>query len=281
MLHPRPDLRDQPLSPSPGRVMALATCLLGHVACVSPAPGATGVELLWSVPEGNQADVPGLDPAERLRSCAGARLGLVEVELQDMDAAERHQTFSFTCAAGNPPSATRIAEPPEIFIDLRDGRYTLDLRWFGSARDLEAAPLLGTTRQTLEVTADTIVAVELELQTPLLPWTLDLRGTAACEQLTLEILYADPAADLLDPDPALPTQSPQYRHNLRSEQGLHIGGPIPCASLSDGLQRFLDLDRGAYRLLLDIDGRRCEQGFLVDQDSAPLAVDLAKPGCAG
>ncbi|MBA3546805.1 MAG: hypothetical protein H0T76_10010 [Nannocystis sp.] len=242
-----------------------------------PAPGATGIELLWSVPEGNQADAPALDPAGRLRSCAGARLGHVEAELRDMDAAERHQTFSFTCAAGNPPSATRIAEPPEIFIDVRDGRYTLDLRWFGSARDLDAAPLLGTIHQTLAVTADTIVPVELELRTPLLPWALDLRGTAACEQLTLEILYADPAADLLDPDPALPA----YRHNLRSEQGLHFGGPIPCASLSDGLQSFTDLDRGAYRLLLDIDGRRCEQGFLVDQDSAPLAVDLAKPGCAG
>ena len=242
-----------------------------------PAPGATGIELLWSVPEANQADGAPPEFAKRLRSCAGGRLGLVEAELQDLDAGERHQTFTFACAAGNPPSATRVAEPPEIFIDLRDGRYTLDLRWFAAARDLEAAPLLGSTRQTIEVTADAILPVELDLQTPLLPWALDLRGTAACEQLTLKILYADPAADLLDPDPALAI----YRDALGSEQGLQFGGPVACASLSDGLQSFTDLDRGAYRLHLDVDGRRCDLDFLVDQDSALLAVDLAKPGCAG
>lgn len=278
MLHPRPDLR----RPVTARSLAFATCLAGQVACVLPDHGATGIELQWVVPEGNQADAPALDPSTRLRSCEGARLGLVEAELTDLDAADRRRTFSFACETGNPPLATRIAEPAEIFIDLRDGRYRLDLRWFAADRDLEAAPLLGTAAQTVEVRAGSVLPVELTLATPLLPWTLDLRGTAACEQLTLEILYADPAADLLaaDTDVAEPDAA-RYRNELRSEQGLRLGGPIACASLSDGLHRFLDLDRGAYRLRLDVDGRTCERDFLVDPTSAPLAVDLAKPGCAG
>lgn len=275
MLHPRPDLRRQPLSPR-ALGLALATCLFGQIACVLPDPGATGIELLWAVPEVNRADAPSPGPA-RLRSCSGARLGRVEAELRDLDADGRQRTFSFACAAGNPPSAARVADLPEIFIDLREGRYRLDLRWFAATRELDDAALLGTSQQTLQVAADTILLVELELGTPLLPWTLDLSGTAACEQLTLEILYADPAADLLDPDPA----ADRYRNALRSEQGLLVGRPIPCASLSDGPQTFADLDRGAYRLRLDVDGRRCELDFLVDHDSPALPVDLAKPGCAG
>jgi len=277
MLHPRPELLSR-LAPRSGRgpSLALATCLSGHVACVLPDPGATGIELLWAAPEGNQADAGGADPASRLRSCAGARLGRVEAELQDLDATARRRTFSFDCAAGNPPSATRVAETPEIFIDLRGGRYRLHLRWF-AAGDPGPAPLLGTSTQTVEVADDAILLVELELATPLLPWTLDLRGTAACEQLSLELRYADPAADLLDPEPAVA----RYRSGLRSAQGLLLGGTTPCADLSDGLHRFADLDRGAYRLLLEVDGRSCARDFLVDHDSATLAVDLAKPGCAG
>lgn len=276
MLRPRPDLR---LS------LALAawfTWLMGQLACVLPDAGPTGVELLWVVPEGNAADLPALDPATRLRSCAGARLGRVEAELRDLDAEGSQRTFAFACATGNPPLATRVAEPPEIFIDLRDGRYRLDLRWFAATREPDRAPLLGASSRTLEVADGNILPVELTLATPLLPWDLDLRGTAACTQLTLEILYADPAADLLTHDPdAAPASADRYRGALRSEQGLGLGAPVACASLSDGLQRFPDLDRGAYRLRLDVDGRRCERDFLVDADGAPLAVDLAKPGCAG
>jgi hypothetical protein len=266
------------------RSLAFATCLIGHVACVLPDQGATGIELLWRVPEGNQADAPTLDPATRLRSCEGARLGLVEVELTDLDASDRHRTFSLGCTAGNPPLATRIAEPAEIFIDLRDGRYRLDLRWFAATRDLAAAPQLGDSTQTIEIQSGNILPLELPLATPLLPWSLDLRGTAACEALTLEILYDEPT-DLLvaetaaEPEPDAPPV--RYRNDLRSEQGLRVGDPIACASLSDGPQSFTDLDRGAYRLRLDVDGRSCELGFLVETSSEPLVVDLAKPGCAG
>ena len=266
------------------RSLAISTCLIGQVACVLPDQGATGVELQWLVPEGNLADAPTLDPATRLRSCDGARLGAIEAELTDLDEPGRSRTFSYTCMAGNPPLAARIAEPAEIFIDLREGRYRLDLRWFAASRDLAAAPQLGASTQTVEVAAGRVLPLELELKTPLLPWSLDLRGATACEQLTLEILYADPA-DLLAPEMA-PTAEPdapasRYRNDLRSEQGLRVGDSLACASLSDGLQRFTDLDRGAYRLRLEIDGRTCERDFLVDTADEPLVVDLAKPGCAG
>jgi hypothetical protein len=281
MLHPRPELR--PVSPT--RSLAFATCLIGQAACVLPDQGATGVELQWVVPEGNLADAPTLDPATRLRSCDGARLGAIEAELTDLDESGRSRTFGYACMAGNPPLATRIAEPAEIFIDLREGRYRLDLRWFAASRDLAAAPQLGASTQTIEVTAGRVLPIELELNTPLLPWSLDLRGATTCDRLTLEILYDDPAADLLVPEaaPAVEPDAPpsRYRNDLRSEQGLRVGDSIACASLSDGLQRFTDLDRGTYRLRLEIDGRTCERDFLVDTAGEPLVVDLAKPGCAG
>lgn len=282
MLHPRPELR-RPLTSA--RSLALVTCLAGQVACVLPDQAATGLELQWIVPEGNQADAPTLDPTTRLRSCDGARLGAIEAELSDLGAADRRRTFRYTCMTGNPPLATRIAEPAEIFIDLREGRYRLDLRWFAASRDLEAAPLLGDSTQTIEVTAGNVLPVELTLTNPLLPWSLELRGAAACERLTLEILYADPAADLLPPEAAAASEADppptRYRNALRSEQGLRVGDSVACASLSDGLQSFTNLDRGAYRLRLEIDGRTCERDFLVEAAGEPLVVDLAKPGCAG
>lgn len=270
MLHPRPQLR---LS------LALGTCLIGQVgllACVLPRDAATGIELRWRLPEGNLADAPAVAPGDRLRTCHGARVAHVRARLTDHADPERQRSFDYRCEAGDDPPADRVTEPAEIYVDLRPGHYDLDLRWHDDA-DRE----LGSRQETVEVEPDTLLPLDLELDGPLLPFTLDLRGTAACTQLGLEIFYADPGRDLHElPDAA----AGRYRSDLVSDAGLALAeprAPLACATLVDGPQLFRDLDRGAYRLRLTVDGRACELGFIVDAASTPLSVDLAKPGCAG
>lgn len=271
MLHPRPELR---LSRYP--LLALATCLFGQVACILPRDPATGIELRWRLPEANLADAPAVAAGDRLRTCSGARVARMNAELQDHDVPERRRSFAYDCDAGDASPADRVREPAAIFIDLRPGSYDLDLRWHD-----DAGHELGQLQETVQVEPDTLVPLDLALVSPLLPWTLDLRGTAACTELSLEIFYDDPTLDLHElPEAA----EAHYRSELVSDAGLRLAdpqAPIACASLVDGPQRFRDLDRGAYRLRLHVDGRACELGFLVDAAAPPLAVDLAKPGCAG
>ena len=286
MLHPRPQLR---LS------LALRTCLIGQVtglihigmtlagmtlagplACILPRDAATGIELRWRLPEGNLADAPAVAPGDRLRTCSGARVARVRALLVDRADRGRRRSFDYLCDAGDDPPADRVTEPAEIYVDLRPGRYDLDLRWQDDA-DQE----LGSRQQIVEVEPDTLLPLDLDLTSPLVPWTLELRGTAACTQLALEIFYADPTHDLHDlPDAA----DGRYRSDLVSDGGLALAdpqAPLACDALVDGPQLFRDLDRGAYRLRLTVDGRACELGYIVDAAATPLSVDLAKPGCAG
>ncbi|MBK7827866.1 hypothetical protein [Nannocystis sp.] len=269
MLHPGPELRL-----SPYFLLALGTCLFGQVACILPRDPATGIELRWRLPEANLADAPAVAAGDRLRTCSGARVARVRAELQDHDAPERRRSFDYDCDAGDASPADRVREPAAIFIDLRPGNYDLDLRWHD-----DAGHELGQLQETVQVEPDTLVPLDLALVSPLLPWTLDLRGTAACSELSLEIFYDDPTLDLHE----LPeTADGRYRSELVSDAGLRLTDPpIACAELVDGPQRFRDLDRGAYRLRLNVDGQDCELGFLVDAAAPPLSVDLAKPGCAG
>lgn len=268
MLHPRPQLR---LS------LALGTCLLGQVlagpsACILPRNTATGIELRWRLPEGNLADAPSVAAGDRLRTCSGARVARVRAELVDRADHERRRSFEYACDAGDDPPADRVTEPAEIFIDLRPGSYDLDLRWLD---DVDRQ--LGQRLEPVEVEPDTLLPLDLDLVGPLLPWTLDLQGTSACTQLSLEIFYDDPIHDLHGSQAA----EGLYRSNLVSDRGLALVGPLACDTLVDGPQVFPDLDRGAYRLRLSVDGRACELGFIVDTAASPLSVDLAKPGCAG
>lgn len=273
MLHPRPQLRLN---------LALGTCLIGQLvagplACILPRDTATGVELRWRLPEGNRADAgeatADAAPDARLRTCSGARVARVHARLVDRADRERDREFDYSCDAGDDPPAERLTEPAEIFVDLRPGRYDLDLRWQDAA-----GRELGQRQEVVQVEPDTLLPLDLELTSPLVPFTLELRGSAACTQLALEIFYADPEHDLHDP------AEPRYRSALVSDTGLALAtpdAPLACAALVDGPQVFPDLDRGAYRLRVTVDGRRCDREFVVDEPAAPLPVDLAKPGCAG
>ncbi len=283
MLHARPHLRRAVSRP---RAAALAGCIgLSGISyfgsgCTLPRDGATGLELRWQLPEGGLADDPGIS-LPRLRSCSGALVTDVVAELVDQGEPSRRRTFMYPCEVGEADPAELVTEAARIFIDLRPGVYTLALRWADEPgeRDADGARReLGALERTVTIVADSLTALDLDLTRPLLPWTLDLRGSATCTQAALEIYYDDPNADLHD----LPEQAAgRYRTGLVSDRGLALGAVVPCALLVDGPQRFPALDRGRYRLRLAVDARVCERGFTVDEAAAPLAVDLAKPGCAG
>lgn len=245
----------------PGLLVGLAL-----VACVLPTGGATGVEITWTLREANAVDGP---DARRLRTCPGA--GLERVELDVVDAAEptRAATFTHPCAAGNPDPDTRATEPPEIFIDLRAGAYDL----VATGLDRADAPRTSADAAA-EVDAHAITAVELELARPLRPLELELTG--ACGTLTAAVRYADPAADLFLADPAAPP--PVYREKLQTDRGLRLGGGSqPCAGLV-GLHS-VGIDPGRYLLDLAVDGRSCLLPLAVEDSPVRLALDLEKPAC--
>lgn len=251
MLRPRPEL------------LAL---ILG--ACVLPAGGAGGVEVLWSLRESNGVD--GAD-ARRLRTCAGADVDEVQLSLRDAADPSRATSQRLPCTAGNPPPEARASETPEIFLDLRAGRYELGADALGAAgQDLAAQD------EVVDLGRRSVVLVDLELVRPTQPLTIELGG--ACERLALALRYADPERDLQPDGEPLPTL---YRRALRSDRGLPLdGSEQPCLDPL-GAHRVADLDPGSYLLDLRVDGRACQIPLDVGDSPAHLAVDLENPGCDG
>lgn len=251
MLRPRPEL------------LAL---ILG--ACVLPAGGAGGVEVLWSLREQNGVDGDG---ARRLRTCAGAGVDEVHLALRDAADPARSSSQRFPCPAGNPPPEARARETPEIFLDLRAGRYELGVDALDGAGEALAA-----VDEVLDLGRHAVVLVDPELARPLQPLTIQLGG--GCERIALALRYADPERDLHpdgQPVPAL------YRQALRSDRGLPLdGSERPCPDPL-GAHRVDDLDPGAYLLELRVDGRTCPIPLHVGDSPAHLAVDLENPGCDG
>lgn len=251
MLRPRPEL------------LAL---ILG--ACVLPAGGAGGVEVLWSLREQNGADGEG---ARRLRTCTGAGVDEVLLALRDAADPTRATAERFPCPAGNPSPEARASETPEIFLDLRAGRYELRLDALdGAGQGLAAAD------EALDLGRRAVLLVEPELARPVQPLTIELVGE--CERLALALRYADPERDLHPDGQPLPGL---YRQALRSDRGLPLdGSERPCPDPL-GKHRVDDLDPGAYLLDLRVDGRACPIRLDVGDSPAHLAVDLENPGCDG
>lgn len=256
MLRPRPDL---------------LVALLASSGCVLPAGGASGVEVTWSLREGNAVDG---DDARRLRTCAGAGVDRVIVAAGDTADTARQRTDEHACAAGNPPPTARATEVPEIFLDLRAGRYALA----ATAIDAGDRPRASATT-VVAVEQHAILAVDISLGRPLQPLELTL-AAPTCDRLTAALRYADPAADLHLDDPDAPPAV--YRAALASDRGLGLGGvEQPCAGVPGGLHRVADLDPGRYVLDLAVDGRTCELPVVVEDSPVQLALDLEKPACGG
>lgn len=259
MLRPRPDL-----------LVALATA----AGCVLPAGGASGVEVTWSLREANAVDG---DDTRRLRTCGGADLGRVVLDVTDTGDPERRRSFPHDCAAGNPSPAARATEVPEIFLDLRAGEYALTATAEGPAEAPRA--VAAATATTATVAQHAILALDVELARPLQPLELDLLP-GGCDRLTADLRYADPAADLYADDPDAPPTT--YRAALESDRGLRLGGhEQACAAVQAGLHRVPDVDPGRYVLHLAVDDRTCAVPVVVEDSPVRLALDLEKPACGG
>lgn len=255
------------LRPRPRLLVALAA----PFGCVLPAGGASGVEVTWSLREANAVDG---DDARRLRTCSGADLDRVVLDVTDAADPERRRSFTHDCATGNPSPAARATEVPEIFLDLRAGEYALTATAEGPA---EAARAVAAATATVEQHA--ILALDVELARPLQPLELDLQP-GGCDRLTADLRYADPAADLYLDDPAAPPTT--YRAALETDRGLRLGGlDQACAAVQAGLHTVPGLDPGRYVLHLAVDGRTCALPVVVEDSPVRLALDLEKPACGG
>lgn len=250
--------------------LLLGTWLFGP-SCVLPAGGASGVEVTWTAREANAVDG---DEARRARTCRGAGLARVALEVVDTDTPARARVFHHGCEAGNPDPETRAVEPPEIFLDLRAGTYALTASGRGPAGDDEVR---AAAVAVAEVEARALVAVDLELVRP--PQPLDLVLSGACGELALGLHYADPAADLSLADAEAPPSL--YRLGLASDRGLALGGQARACAGLEGRHRVPEVDPGRYRLDLVIDGRACSRSLIVEDSPVELALDLENPACDG
>jgi hypothetical protein len=242
-------------------------------ACVLPADDPTGLEMSWSFFEANEADG---DEGVRARTCVGSGVDRVAVSIVDRDDSARHGIFRFDCDRGYQTQADLQIESSDAFVELRGGTYEVVLRDDATSEDLES--------RTIDISSSGVTIEVWELSPPTSTWTAELLGAGACQQLTLRLFYDDAEAMLAEPptdEEGAPLET-IYREALVSDRMLPVGGtPVPCAAALDGTHVFVDVDRGAYRLEIDVDGIVCALPVEIDQGGAQTTLDLANLPCAG
>lgn len=260
----------------PWSAVLLLACVGG---CVYPATEPTGVELSWRFVE---HDAPEGETERRARSCAGAVAEQLAFEIADVDAPRRHGIFRFDCATGYQTGIELQTEASDAFVRLDPGTYAFGVLVVDDASNAQLAERV--VEREVEV-AERGVTVEVwQLERAPVAFTLELRGTEACESLALSLVYAAPEVDLPDqPPPAQDDPPLLYRAGLQSDRALPVGGEaVACEAALAGVHRFEAVDRGEYRLALDVDGRACEVPIdLRGPDGATSVIDLASLPCGG
>jgi hypothetical protein len=261
------------------RPTAWLSLALAAGGCVYPATEPTGVELSWRFVE---HDIEGeADEGPRVRSCLGASAEQVAFEIADLDDPRRHGIMRFDCATGFQTGIALQTSASDAFVRLDPGRYSFGVLVIDDASNAQEHERV--TERELDV-ADRGVTVELwELRRAPVTWTLELHGADACERLALSLVYATPELDLAD-EAADEDEPPLlYRSGLQSDRELPVGGQAtPCGAGLEGVHVFEGVDRGGYRLELDVDGRRCDVGVdLRGPDEATSVIDLASTACDG
>lgn len=250
----------------------MVVALLG--GCVFPSDQPTGLELSWFFLESNQVDG---EEGVRVRSCIGANVERMLVQITDTKAELRRGHFNYGCSEGFQTAAEFRTDSSDAFVALKTGNYRVSVdTLLGDAttrvRELEVN--IQGREPTLE---------QLELALDARPWVLELRGTQGCTEVTLDLRYADAEQDLALPerDEAGEIVDLRYRQNLVSDSGLSLAG---AAVLCDGLAEdhtFEGVDLGLYRLVVGVDGQVCELNVAIDPGSESTVIDLANLGCAG
>ncbi len=250
--------------------------------CVFPSRDVTGMELAWTLSETNTLQG---DEYRRIRSCEGAFVTQVQVDIHDLNHEERRRTFAYDCEQGFQTPEQAHVSSSDVFVSLRPGKYQVELT---AMDDPEARQRAGEPqtriRTPFEVTvSDKSVAVlSADLSAAVVSVTLDLAHVEACERLVARLVYADPEHDLpgygwKQGDPAV-----LYREGLRSsgsEDSLVLDGTEhDCRALVDGAHVFSNVDVGHYTLELSIDRQSCTLDLWVEGELS-AALDLADLAC--
>jgi hypothetical protein len=257
----------------------LPLLVLVATGCVYPATEPTGVELSWRFVE---HDTPEGEEAPRVRSCAGASAEQIAFEITDLDEPRRHGIMRFDCATGFQTAVQLQTAASDAFVRLDPGSYSFGVLAIDDAANAQLGELV--MEREVDV-ADRGVTVEIwELQRAPVPWTLELHGADACEELALSLVYTAPEDDLPDHAPTDDDAPPLlYRAELRSDKELAVGGQATACDVAlEGVHRFESVDRGDYLLELDVDGRACAVRVdLRGPDGATSVIDLASMPCDG
>ena len=252
---------------------------LGLAGCVYPATEPTGVELSWRFVE---HDTPADEEEPRVRSCAGALTEQLAFEIVDDDEPRRHGIMRFDCATGFQTAVQLQTAASDAFVQLDPGSYSFAVLAIDDAANAQLAePVMA---RDVDVNERGVTVEIWELQRAPVPWTLELHGADACEELALSLVYAAPADDLPEQAPIEDGAPPLlYRTDLESDRELPAGGQAtPCEAALDGVHRFESVDRGDYLLELEVDGRACAVRVdLRGRDGATSVIDLASLPCQG
>lgn len=249
----------------------IAALLLG--GCVFPSDSPTGIEFSWALFEGEPSDG---DEGRRVLTCAAQGVGTVVAEVNDVDDPARAGRFRFACDEGYQTARDLARNSSDAFVELHPGDYDVALY-----SEVPEQPLELLALRTVDVLERAVTLELWEFTLAPVDWTLALRSEQGCSEAAFSLYYADPQEALgeLEVDEDGAPEPVLYRAALVSDRGLGVAGQASVCPEIHGTHRFAGLDRGRYRLVVDVDGAEC--AIEVDLgESATTALDLAALPCS-
>ncbi|MEM7157571.1 MAG: hypothetical protein AAF799_32325 [Myxococcota bacterium] len=248
------------------------------VGCVYPATEPTGVELSWRFMESNTVDG---EEATAVRTCVGAFVEQVAIQIEDADDPTRDGIFRFECMTGFQTAVDAQVEASDAFVRLDPGPYILRINAVDDADEANIEELVAVREIDVDDRGVTLMTTALQRATVELD--LSLNGTESCDALALQLRYASPQTDLADYPEVTDDDPPLYRSALVSDRGLGLGGAqTACGAEVAGAHLFSEIDRGEYLLTVDVDGRACSVTLdLRGPDGVVSVIDLANLPCPG
>lgn len=249
----------------------IVALLLG--GCVFPSDSPTGIEFSWALFEVEPSDG---DDGRRVLTCAAQGVDTVIAAIRDVDDHERAGRFRFGCDEGYQTARDLARSSSDAFVELHPGDYDVALY-----SDRPEQPLELLALRTVEVLERAVTLELWEFTLAPVDWTLALRSRDGCTEAAFRLEFADPQGALgeLEVDEDGAPEPVLYRAALVSDRGLGVAGQTHACPEIHGTHRFVGVDRGRYRLVVDVDGAECaiEVGL---GESATTALDLAALPCS-
>lgn len=253
-----------------------ALLLVATGGCVFPGQEPTGLELSWRFVEANLVDG---EDGRAVRTCAGADVVELIVDITDTDDESRSDAFEFDCELGYQTVEQFQTAASDAFIRLLPGDYDVRISSLGADGEAETV-----VEETVEVASRQITVQPHVITRATFDWTIELQSTDTCAAVNLALLHDDAAVALagFDPEAEDVDMTPPYRQALTTDRGLSLSGmQTACAAELGGAHIVPDMDRGAYLLEVVVDGSACAIRLDLDPASATTVVDLANLPCNG